>query len=241
MFIWLFLSLTLPFGIYENNFSSFLLMSAWLSIFGISWTLLSYFIEIISIKFNVREHYKRDAVFWLIRLFVFIHLIVIVRGLLCEWVCIDALEYLESWLAGVLFMCFTYMPFSFYARFMFYKPMATSEETEELIVLKGEGKESLKISPDRIMYIQSDDNYVDIHVDEKEAKGVKVLRSTLASVEEQLSGYTMFVRVHRSYIVNLKFAVSIESKDVIRLKSESIEAEVPISKKYREGIQRLFG
>jgi two-component system LytT family response regulator len=112
--------------------------------------------------------------------------------------------------------------------------------SEDQFELTGEGKESLKISLDNIIYFKSDDNYVDIvtTVKEDEPKTL-VFRARLKSIEEQLKTHSQFIRVHRSFIVNLRYASDLGRKDTIKVKSKDWKFEMPISKKYQKELMKI--
>jgi DNA-binding LytR/AlgR family response regulator len=58
----------------------------------------------------------------------------------------------------------------------------------------------INISTDEILYVEGFGDYVNVHL--QEGRKVTVL-STIKSMEDQLAGYS-FMRIHRSYIANLK-------------------------------------
>ncbi len=74
-----------------------------------------------------------------------------------------------------------------------------------------------------ILYIVADNVYVEIHTKTK----VYVERATLKTIEEKLTK-NLFIRIHRSYLINKSFIQSWKNTSV------NIHAvELPISEKYR--------
>ena len=67
------------------------------------------------------------------------------------------------------------------------------------------------------------------------------LRTTMAAIEERLDP-ARFVRVHRSYLVNLDYLAEIEPLDTgdARLKLRD-GAQVPCSRRYRAQLRERFG
>jgi DNA-binding LytR/AlgR family response regulator len=67
------------------------------------------------------------------------------------------------------------------------------------------------------------------------------LRTTMAAIEERLDPMR-FVRVHRSYLVNLDYLTEIEPLDTgdARLKLRD-GAQVPCSRRYRAQLRERFG
>ncbi|MBO6514928.1 MAG: response regulator [Bacteroidia bacterium] len=82
----------------------------------------------------------------------------------------------------------------------------------------------VKISLNEILYLEAYDNYVFLHTKDKK----HLLSSSLKSVDEKLPS-NLFLRVHRSYIVNLKKIDGI-GQSYIHVN----RTEIPIGKTYRE-------
>jgi hypothetical protein len=84
-----------------------------------------------------------------------------------------------------------------------------------------------------IEFLEAAENYVNLHVRGR----VYPLRSTMASIQERLDP-AYFVRVHRSYIVNLDFLDRIEPLDTgdarLLLKDGS---RIPCSRRYRNALK----
>lgn len=80
-----------------------------------------------------------------------------------------------------------------------------------------------RINFDEILYIESLKDYVNIKTDDQEY----IILDTLKSMENQLPAY--FLRIHKSFIINLNKIKSLSSKKVI-LNSEN---EVPVGDSYR--------
>ncbi len=84
-----------------------------------------------------------------------------------------------------------------------------------------------------IEWLEAAENYVNLHV-----RGhVYPLRSTMTAIEERLDPLR-FVRVHRSYIVNLDFLERIEPLDTgdarLLLKNGT---RIPCSRRYRHALR----
>jgi len=89
---------------------------------------------------------------------------------------------------------------------------------------------SQEILCDDILFIQSDNVYLEIHTDQ----GKYLIRDKLSSFQERLD-LTKFVRIHRSYIVN-KTRVTKRRRDKIWING----AELPISRKYQDQVEACF-
>ena len=85
-----------------------------------------------------------------------------------------------------------------------------------------DGYDFIKINHDAILFIKSDNNYIDIHTTSKKYS----IRQSLDGFLEEIAN-SNFIRVHRSYIVN---SSKIQKKTKSSLFIEN--HEIPFSKKY---------
>lgn len=112
------------------------------------------------------------------------------------------------------------------------QPVEPVERPERFLVQKL-GREFL-LPAAEIEWIQAWGNYVNLRVRSHDYP----LRSTMAGIEQRLDP-RRFVRVHRSYIVNLDFVLEIEPLDSgdarARLRDGST---VPVSRRYRNELRR---
>lgn len=110
-------------------------------------------------------------------------------------------------------------------------PAAEAPEPPERFLVRKLGKEFL-LPTEEIEWVQACGNYVNLH-----RRGHDYpLRSTLAAIEKRLD--TRFVRVHRSYLVNLAQVDAIEPTEAgdarVRMKDG---AAVPCSRTYLETLR----
>ena len=84
-----------------------------------------------------------------------------------------------------------------------------------------------------ILFLKADGRYTEIHTPEKRY----LLRSPLQQLLLQLGDYN-FIATHRSYAVNPKHIDSIDLEDSVVILGA---AQVPISKRYREGVLKALG
>lgn len=110
-------------------------------------------------------------------------------------------------------------------------PVEAIERPERFLVRKL-GTEFLVPARD-IEWLEAAENYVNLHVRGR----VYPLRSTMAAIQERLDAQ-QFVRVHRSYIVNLEFLEQIEPLETgdARLVLKG-GARVPCSRRYRAALR----
>jgi len=114
-------------------------------------------------------------------------------------------------------------------------PVEPVERPERFLVRKL-GKEFL-VNAREIEWLQAAGNYVNLHLRGRDYP----LRTTMAAIEERLDP-ARFVRVHRSYFVNLDYLAEIEPLDTgdARLKLRD-GAAIPCSRRYRAQLRERFG
>lgn len=249
LFIWLFLFSTLPFGLYVNDIGGPIDLAFFLLPFGLLWTLISYagdFIFNALTASSSKNLYRANFFLWIGKIMVQIHIYFLSRDWLCDWSCMNISEYAELWMACLLLFLLTYIPFSLYGRYAYFHSLVgASSDAKDKLSLFGEGRETLTLSLDEIICIQSDDNYVDLYLADSQQPGKKMIfRCTLKSMEDQLADYPQFVRTHRSVLVNMKYVVNKHSSNQ-SIKSVNVEFDnfsmaVPLSKSYRQAVEELF-
>jgi DNA-binding LytR/AlgR family response regulator len=107
----------------------------------------------------------------------------------------------------------------------------TSSHTKDFIFVK-DGYVFRKIFFHEIVYLESEANYVTIHLDSEKKV---VVRSTINDFISQLNPQT-FVRVHRSYSVNIN-----KIEDIFPTEISIGEFRIPIGKSYKETLFKILG
>lgn len=106
--------------------------------------------------------------------------------------------------------------------------LRTSQSANRQFILKSEYK-NVTISIDTILYIESIDNYVKVHL----ADGTSVLsKMPLRTIEEQLP-QGEFIRIHRSFLVSRCRISRFSRSEVTLTKDEKV---LPIGKKYLDDV-----
>lgn len=205
------------------------------------WPLICVLVDGIQSLSRAEKQIRADMRLWGVKMFLIIHAIYGLREWFCPGHCIDWREYGEIWLANFLLFSLTYVPFMLYARYRYFHAMVGSvNDRQDLIQLQGEGKEVVTFPLNHIMYLEVDDNYVDICLADKDGQRKEIVRSTLGGLESQLARYPQFVRIHRSVIVNMKFALKPHSKGSLTLMHGTQSRELPVSRSYQPRIDELF-
>jgi len=99
----------------------------------------------------------------------------------------------------------------------------------------------LSVKPDNLYYIESADNYVQIHYHNLGKMQVLMIRNSMKNIEWRFKDSTL-VRCHRSYLVNLKkvqMVKRVEGEVVLDFNDEKIAA-LPVSKAYADHVMTYF-
>lgn len=238
--IWIFQGINLPFNSGVDNTTNFFILLFILFPFAISWPLMSY-----AIDFFIKYSFKLDAVkkarftykVLIVKVLLFIHLALVLKGLLCYWNCIYLSVYLQLWLYILLVVGLVYFFFSLIAKKQFFH--ADLDENRNTFTFIGSGKKSIHINLEMLIYIKSDDNYVEfVSIDTQENLRTELFRTTLDSVVKQLIRKSEFVRIHRSYIVNMRYVSEYKNHNIV-IKHNDLKMEFSVSKTYQNHLKEF--
>jgi len=110
------------------------------------------------------------------------------------------------------------------------KTVKDMSNKEDILFVKSDGK-MIKIDLTHLWFVEGLKNYVRLWTNE----GKIIVHSTMKHFEDQLAGMPHFVRVSKSYIINIKFVSEIDG-NVIRIKGEMIT----VGSTYRDEINKLI-
>jgi DNA-binding LytR/AlgR family response regulator len=95
------------------------------------------------------------------------------------------------------------------------------------------GRERLSLSPNQLRYVESVDNYVQVHWLDDGVAQKTVLRSTLKGIESALGQHPQFFRCHRAYLVNLSAVVQADGNARgYQLTLDGVNETVPVSRSF---------
>lgn len=106
---------------------------------------------------------------------------------------------------------------------------ADKKEDKSLFLKKDNIFHKVKLSD--IIYFEADSNYTRLHTKE----GLFFYSTVLKNIQEKFS-QSIFLRIHRSYIINLNYVTSFESNAVLLDQQYSL----PISKGYKDEVFKHF-
>ena len=97
------------------------------------------------------------------------------------------------------------------------------------IIFVSQGHRKIKVDLGEVLYIESFKDYVNIHLGEKEIR----IKENIGAFQKKLN--KLFLRIHRSYIINTTFVTGYTKNDV-----EINGYELPIGSSYQDRIQSFF-
>lgn len=116
-----------------------------------------------------------------------------------------------------------------------------STNNDDFITLKGSIKESMRLKPDNIVYIESEGNYVNVYYQQDDKIMHKLLRSTIKQMEGSLQTYPTFIRCHRAFIVNTNYISDTKGNaQGYQLTLHNIPQEIPVSRTYLKSIKNAL-
>lgn len=118
----------------------------------------------------------------------------------------------------------------------------STSSQEDCIQLYGNTREFVKAKPEDIRYIEVSGNYVDVYFLQEQKITHKLLRATIKQIEEQLQTYSMFVRCHRAFIVNINQVSNVVGNTQgYKLELFDIPYEIPVSRRYTKQFKEAIG
>lgn len=100
-------------------------------------------------------------------------------------------------------------------------------------LISSNNTEKISLLLKEVVFINSADNYVEIHYKEGESFKKKLLRNTLKNIELQIKPYPNFVRCHRKYIINSNYIEALNGNcnnhDLIL---KEYKETIPVSRQY---------
>ncbi|MEM9053367.1 MAG: LytTR family DNA-binding domain-containing protein, partial [Bacteroidota bacterium] len=124
----------------------------------------------------------------------------------------------------------------------FRKDKISSISSNESCLVTAPNSKPIRLYFNELVYIESDDNYVDIHMMKNGTLHKEVFRSSLKNMEDQLVySISPIHRCHRKFLINFNCVEVVESSSrsmTLRLKNG--ETLIPVSKQYVSKISQLL-
>jgi len=121
------------------------------------------------------------------------------------------------------------------------KRLSLISSTENYIINAPHSK-PLRLNLNSVMYIISDDNYVDIHMELNGKRRKLVFRSSLKNIESQIvNPLSPIYRCHRRHLINIEyFKINNNTSRKTSIQLINYDDEIPVSKQYADIIVRLL-
>ena len=248
VFLFVFMSLFLPFGVsnydpkHEYTLEFFLSMGGFMA----GTTLVALLNELILKPVVIRKPGLKQILLWTIWLLLVLGLTnFLIYNLLGNWhdpSIGSALEFIRN--CSMVFL-FPITGTFFYFRFRDLKEnyhqvlerSSTSQFSDEMLYFEGQGtSDRLSMRRSDFLYAKAQDNYIEFHYIQGEHLQKTLLRLSMTQLIEQ-SDPGLLLRCHRSYCVNLHQINSVRwgTKPEIRL--HHMQTSIPISRSYRQPVQ----
>ena len=135
---------------------------------------------------------------------------------------LDAVDYL---LKPIVFSRF----FKAIERFLALQILSEQTKSNDYIFIR-ENRKQVKVVLNEINYIRSLKDYIEIHLNNK----THVIKYSISAFEKQLK--QNFIRIHRSYIVNINKVTAYTNHDI-----EIGQIEIPIGENYKKMLHNSLG
>jgi len=121
------------------------------------------------------------------------------------------------------------------------KKISLLTNKENYSITSPNGK-SIHLHLKEILYIESDDNYVNIHLESRGVRRRVLFRSSLKNVETQIvHPFSPIYRCHRGYLINIDyFNIQKVTSRSMKISLKNYSDEVPVSKQYIDNIKQLL-
>jgi hypothetical protein len=104
------------------------------------------------------------------------------------------------------------------------------DKTIPIKLLGQNNNEFVELRPEQIIYLVAADNYVEVHYFEQQSKKV-LLRSSLILLYAQIEAYGIFMKCHRSYVINKALILSVSGNaQGLKLKLKNTDIDIPVSR-----------
>ena len=121
------------------------------------------------------------------------------------------------------------------------KTSSSGELSDVVILSSANGNEHLKIDHRDIAFITSAGNYVEIFYTEAGQETKMLIRNKISAMADQLAGYPLLQRCHRTFIVNIKMVSYLEGNSQgYKLHLLNRKELIPVSRSYAGNIRKMI-
>lgn len=121
------------------------------------------------------------------------------------------------------------------------KPGEIPQTEEKVTFISENRKESLSFNVNDLVVLRSSGNYVEIYHKSGKMVNKSLIRQTLSKVEESLTVYPQFYRIHRCYLVNTKCTSKLSQvSGSYSLNLQGVDFEIPVSRNKQSEVRKLI-
>lgn len=117
------------------------------------------------------------------------------------------------------------------------KQLHKPSELQSVKLIADNNKDYYEININDLMFIEANDNYSGIYINQDQSLKKFLLRSSLKRMENQLDDFDFMIRCHKSYIVNIHNIIRVSGNaQGYRLHFSHTDIEIPVSRNFPKSI-----
>ena len=105
---------------------------------------------------------------------------------------------------------------------------------DELVISGKNNNEELEMLAENFIYAQASGNYLDVvYYDKKKNVKKETIRNSVSELLDQIDSFGYIIQIHRSYVVNLNYVISINGtikNSILKLQKKAKVLEFPIAR-----------
>ena len=114
-------------------------------------------------------------------------------------------------------------------------------EKHEILIESDNKSESITIGSNSLILIKSANNYIEVFWMEEEKIHKKLIRNTLTNIENQLSNDPIFLRCHRTALINSAFVEQkVSDSHGFQIRLKGIDELIPVSRQYQLKVKEML-
>ncbi len=121
------------------------------------------------------------------------------------------------------------------------KQFSESYSNKHIEIASDNESDNFRIQVSEIVYVKSANNYAEIGYHDEGTVKKKMVRNTLRNVELQLSDFNVFIRTHRTSLVNIQYIDKLNKNfNSYWLSLDKTKETIPVSRQYLMAVKDLL-
>ncbi|PQB05942.1 hypothetical protein BST85_03510 [Aureitalea marina] len=118
------------------------------------------------------------------------------------------------------------------------QPRKRPDQNRSIAIRTTVQQDNFSLNPDAFVYAHSEKNYLNLYLEVAGTTQQKLIRMPMKQLDDQLEDISDLVRVHRSYLVNLRRVLSVEGNaSGYQLQLEGATIPIPVSRSFIPSFQ----